>query len=167
MAIAWFLAKFTVINNPSGWPYYRRIEPWREYLADIASVNGVWAGAECLGNHLVAKIRASQETLDAIAALPDVIRLPKNLLSASLSDLTAQQKTVIVNKLQEMGYPLSEIRDSLGNNVGTKTLGDVLRFAAKRRLTPRFDKDQGVMVLDGAERSTKSIDLVDDEVSNS
>lgn len=166
MAIGWFVCPYVVENNPNGFPFYRRRPVFHTLLAQIVADGGAWAGSECLGNHLVAKIRASEETLAAISTLDNVIRLPKTLLSQSLSDLTSQQKTAIVNKLRSLGYSLAEIRDALGNNIGDKTVGDVLRFAIKRRLTPRFDADLGIMVLDGAERPTKSINATDDEVSN-
>jgi hypothetical protein len=119
---------------------------------------------EVLGNVCVAKIRASDATLTQIAALPGVIRLPKQLLSESLSDLTNQQKTAIVDKLGTLGYTTSEIRNSLGNNIGNKTLGDILKFAATRRVTPRREGD--TLVFDGPVRPCgRSIESVDSGVS--
>jgi hypothetical protein len=166
MAIGWFLSPYTITYNPTGWPKSKRTPAFLSLSKEIFGDGGAWAGSEGLGNYLVAKIRASEDTLNQIAALPNVTRLTKTLLSQSLGDLTAGQKTVIVNKLRDMGYPLSEIRDHLGDDIATKTLGDVLRFAVKRRLTPRFDEAQGILVLDGNERPTKSIDATDDEVTN-
>lgn len=165
MPVAWFVCPYVVEGDGTGWPKWRRRPAFHSLVHKISADGGQWSGAEGLGNFLVVKIRASDATLNEIAALPTVVRLPKNLLSSSLSDLSAAQRTAIVNKLEAMGYTTTEIRDSLGNNIGQKTLGDVLRFAVKRRFTPRWDDGSGKFVLDGDKRPTRSIDLVDDEVS--
>jgi len=164
MAIGWFICPYLVENNPGRWPKYKRTVPFKHIVAQMNVEGGTWAGSECLGNHIVVKIRASTETLQLVNDIAGVIRLPKNLLSSALSDLTVQQKTVIVNKLRDLGYPISEIREHLGSDISDKTLGDVLRFAVRRRLTPRFDETIGEMVLDGPERPTNSIDKIDDMV---
>jgi len=169
MSVAWFIAPYTIWVNPdpNGFPKWTRRPKFLELSSQIFGDGGAWAGSEALGNVIIAKIRASDQTLNAIAALTGVIRLPKNMLSHSLSDLTSQQKSTIVNKLRNMGYPLQEIRDNIGSDIGEKTLGDVLRFAARRRLTPRLDTTSGELVVDGDTRPTKSIDATDDEVANS
>ena len=165
MAIAWFLCPYIVEGNGTGFPKWRRKPAFWSLVPDISSDGGQWGASEGLGNYMVAKIRASAATLNAIAALPDVTRLPKTLLSSPLSDLTANQKTAIKNKLTGMGYPVAEILEHLGEDIGDKTLGDVLRFAVRRRFTPRWDDVEGKLVVDGNERPTKSIDATDDEVS--
>ena len=166
MSIAWFISPYNVEKDVKYPGHWKRTPKILELQNQIFGDSGAWAGSEALGNVVVAKIRASDQTLNNIAALTGVIRLPKNLLSQSLSDLTATQKNAIVNKLRNMGYPLQEIRDYLGNDIASNTLGDVLRFAVRRRLTPRLDTTSGELVVDGDERPTKSIDATDDEVSN-
>lgn len=169
MPIAWFIAPYVTWVNPdtNGWPKWRRQPKFLELASQIYGDGGTWAGSEALGNVVIAKIRASDTTLDNIAALVGVIRLPKNMLSHTLADLTAAQKNAIVNKLRNMGYPLQEIQDNIGADIGDKTLGDVLRFAVRRRFTPRLDTGTGELVVDGDPRPTKSIDATDDEVANS
>ena len=163
MAIGWFICPYITENNPGGWPYYHRRPP---FLDIVHADGGAWAASEGLGNHVVAKVRASDGALASIAALPNVVRIPnKTVLSQSLSDLTVAQRNTLTNKLQAIGYSLTEIRAQLGNDIRSKTLGDVLRFVLRRRLTPRFDTAQGIMVLDGAERPTKSIEAVNSEVA--
>lgn len=168
MAVGWFLAPYTIEPPTTEWPKGRRLTPWRPLLARICNEDGgAWAGAECLGNHLVAKIRASEVTLAEIAALPGVARLPKALLSSPLADLTPQQKAAIRNKLEVLGYTLAEIRADLGNDIGERILRDVLRFALKRRFGFRFDEPSQTLVFDGPERPIgKPVESIDSEVSD-
>jgi hypothetical protein len=167
MPVAWFICPYITEYNPPDIPLKAIRKPaFYELYAEIHQGGGNWAGAECLGNHLVVKVRASEETLSKINALTGVIRIPKTLLGESLADLTANQKTAVRNKLENLGYSTAEIRNDLGTDIGSKTLGDLLRFAAKRRLTPRVDDVSGLLVLDGAERKTKPIADVDKEVED-
>ena len=112
---------------------------------------------------MVAKIRASETTLSDVNAILGVIRLPKNSINDSLADLTTAQKNAIKDKLISIGYPLSEIRQRFGNNIDLQnyTLADVLRFALKRRLKPRFGDATRTVVIDGPEQPTRSLEDID------
>ena len=64
----------------------------------------------------------------------------------------------------ELGYNTAEIRADLGQNIGNKTLRDVIRFALKRRLKPRYDEPTNSIVLDGPEQVCKTAETLDGEV---
>jgi hypothetical protein len=87
----------------------------------------------------IVKVRASDQSLAKIKAAPRVFRLPKEKRDALGSDLLIQAKTAIRNKLTDIGYALSEMRNALGNDIGSRTLCQVLAFAAWRRVQARFD----------------------------
>ncbi len=160
MAIAWFICPYKRETFNVG-PFVGRYCAMMDFSPQIKADGGAWSESEVLGNHAIVKVRASAETLDLINAAQGFIRLPKTLLTESLSSLTNAQKTAIVDKLKALGYTITEIRDNLGNNIGNKTLGDVLRFAARRRLKPRYDKDTDTILLDGPEQPVRPIENVD------
>lgn len=146
-------------------PYKRRagaLTPTR-YCAidDFTAQVDAWAESEVLGDRAVVKVRASATILSAINAEPGFIRLPKDALDNPLSDLSAGQKTALRNLLTDMGYTLAEIQARFGADLGTHTLGDVLRFMASRRLKPRYDQGADQIILDGPVQSCRSIDHVD------
>lgn len=116
-----------------------------------------------LGDYAVVKVRASSALLTTINAAPGMIRIPARFLdlSQTLGNLTAQERTTILNFLQARGYPLAEIQADLGGSLAlwqTKTLRQVLRFALKRRLKPRWDRVAGQIVIDGPIQPTRDID---------
>ena len=163
MSIAWFICPYktkTVMGRPAR---YCAMDDFTQQI--IYTEGGAWTESEVLGNVAIVKVRASDTTLTTVAQAAGFIRLPKSLLSEPLSSLTVQQKNIISNKLQAMGYTITELRDALGTDLGSKTLGDVLRFAAKRRLKPRYDQASGQIVLDGPEQPTRSIDDLNDTVN--
>lgn len=63
-----------------------------------------------------------------------------------------------------MGYDDTEISNNLGANLKTRTLGEVLRFAASRRLKPRYDAVSDEIVLDGEVQACKLVDDINKEV---
>jgi hypothetical protein len=166
--MAWFLC-----------PYRRRIDleavnsaPERycamnDFTALIAADGGRWAEAECLGNHAVVKVTgASLATLASIAAESGFTRLPKDALDLSLADLSAAQRNAITSKLEALGYTQAEWRAALGNNIGQRTLRDVLRFALTRRhkwTSPYFD-GSGNIVLSGPVQACRPVENVDQAV---
>lgn len=168
MAIAWFLCPYklraTTINTPNG------LRPVRYCAMDdfthdiIITDKGSWAESEVLGNHAVVKVSANQTTIDAIAATTGFVKLPKTILTTPLSDLSTAQKTAIKDKIESLGYTATEIKNTLGTNIGNKTLGDVLKFIAKRRLKPRYDSVNDVIVCDGTEQTCRPIEDVDKAV---
>ena len=127
-----------------------------DFTSLIRADDGDWVESECLGNVAVVKVRASDATLATIATTADFQRIPSHVdLSDTLGDLTPAQRTAIRNKLQAMGYTTSEINAALPANWASVTLGQVLRFAATRRLKPRWD---GVnIVLDGIVQACRDI----------
>jgi len=135
-----------------------------DFTPQIRADGGDWTETEILGNHAIVKVRASDVLLSTIAATEGFIRLPKNRLDDSLSDLTTKQKKVLKDKLESLGYSLTEIRADLGNDIGTKKLRDVLKLAAKRRLKPRYDKDTDTIILDGPEQPVRPLEDVDGAV---
>lgn len=156
--IAWFIC-----------PYKRRPVPRPirycaidDFTAQIRADGGDWSASEVLGNSAVVKVRASQATLDLIAATFQ--RIPLSRLADSLSTLTSAQRTAIRDRLLALGYPDAEIRAALGSNLANRTLGDVLRFAATRRLKPRYDALTDQIFVDGPQQPCRPIADVDTAV---
>lgn len=119
---------------------------------------------EVLGNHCLVKVRASATTLAAIAAAEGVTRIPISRLDDSLSTLSNAQRTALRNKVLGMGYTASEVNAAFPD-LANATLGDVLRFCARRRRKPRWDAANGVVVLDGAVQQCVPISDVDGAVT--
>src|SRR3990167_5847017 len=117
----------------------------------IRADGGDWSESEVLGAFAVVKVRASTATLTIIAAEPGFQRLPRDLINESLSGLSTSVRRAVRDKLNAMGYTDAEIISALGGtSLNNVTLGQVLRFAASRRLKPRWDDGQQIIVLDGA-----------------
>ena len=135
-----------------------------DFDAQIRDDGGSWDSIEVLGNVALVKVNALPATLTAINAATGFVRLPVDRLNDPLNSLSAAQRNAITNKLQDMGYSLTEIRDALSNNIGTKTLGEVLRFAATRRLKARYDAQNDMIVLDGPIQVCESVDALDARV---
>lgn len=166
MPVAWFICKYKRRPvPPGGWWKLIRYCAMDDFTSQINADGGRWSETEILNGYAIVKVKASDTTLDTIAGTSGFQRLPKNLLTASLSDLTTAQKNAIRNKLEEIGYSLTEIKDALGNDLGSKTLADVLRFAARRRLKHRLDEATDTVIYDGPEQSVKPIDTVDESVT--
>src|SRR3990167_627495 len=162
---------------PVGWflsPYTRRLTkglPSRYCVMDdfttrIQADGGDWAETEVLGNHAVVKVRAALGTLQDIAAASSFQRLPKDRLDDALSDLPDAQKRAIRQTLESLGYPLDEIKTALGDDLGSKALRDVLRFATTRRLTPRYDAATDTIKVDGPSQVCRPIADVDRAVAD-
>lgn len=162
--MAWFIVPYDTVTSPTNPNRPARQCAMNRFNEAIAADGGKWAEAECLGNHAVVKVQALAATLATIAAETGFQRLPKDLLDTSLSDLSNAQKNAIENKLQALGYNTTEIRADLGQNIGNKTLRDVIRFALKRRLKPRYDEASNTIILDGPEQVCKTAEAVDAEV---
>lgn len=159
MPLAWFIC-----------PYKRRAgerRPTRycamdDYTLNIVADGGAWSETEILGDHAIVKVRAAATTLTTIAAASGFLRIPGHAaLTDTLGDLTAEQRTAIRNKLQALGYTAEEIKAALPTNWQTVTLGQVLRFAATRRLKPRHDATTDTIICDGEAQSTRPIESVD------
>ena len=165
MAIGWFIV-----------PYKRRVDiplPERypeidDYTAEIESYSGTWSETEVLGDFAIVKVRAPVAVLNALADVPGFKRLPKDRLDDPLSDLSTQVLKRIRDILEDMGYPLAEIKERFGPNIDdllAYTLRDVLKFATRRRLKPRYDANADEIILDGPIQPVKSLEKVDTEVT--
>jgi phage terminase large subunit-like protein len=136
-----------------------------EYTAVIFANGGNWSESEVLGNHAVVKVRASAATLTTIAADVRFHRIPVALLDDTLASLTNAQIDAISNKVQALGYSLAEIQAALGTTraqIRQKTLRQVLRFVASRRIKPRYDANTQAVVFDtGVVETPRSIEDVD------
>lgn len=158
---------------PIGWyiiSYKRRSEgriPTRypaidDYTSQIRAAGGQWAETEVLGNRCLVKVRAPQGVLSALDSL--FRRIPKDRLDDSLADLSANVKGALRDELLDMGYSLAEIRARFGDDLGQYTLRDLLRFAATRRLKPRYDSKTDEIIIDGEVQPCRSVESVDAEV---
>lgn len=161
MSYAWFICTYKRRKNT---PRPIRYCAMDDFTKQINDDGGDWAETEVLGNYAIVKVRASDATLDTIANTSGFFRLPLNFLDASLSSLTGTQRTNIKDRLLAMGYTADDVTTALGSNLSTRTLGEVLRFAASRRLKPRYDAVSDQIVLDGEVQACKPIDDVDREV---
>lgn len=163
MATAWYIADLVVptVGPRAGMPNTRDCAVLA-YADLIQQDGGRWGFVEVLGGRTVCRVRASVSTLQAIALDPHCRRIPADLLADPLSSLTAGRKSAIRQELLDMGYQLSELQASLGSDLGAVTLGQVLRFAATRRLRARWD---GTSVQwDGDALPCESVDAVQETV---
>ena len=168
MAVAWFVCGYVRRVDAEGAPIVppERYCAMDDYTDIIAADGGAWSETEVLGGYALVKVRATEDTLTIIAGVTGILRIPRVWdLSTTLATLSTAQRTAIRNKILAMGYTEAEITAALGTNIAQRTLGQVLRFAAQRRLKPRWDVANDLIVLDGAYESCRSVDSVDAEVS--
>lgn len=158
MAIAWFLCPYKPFPNEERARYCAM----DDFTPLIFGEGGGWDETEILGNAAIVKVRASAGTLATLAGT--FFRFPNLAVTDSLSALTAPQATAISDQLIALGYPLDEVTVALGSDLRTKTFGDVLRFAASRRIKPRWDEGSKAIVFDGKPEPCKSIAAVDGKV---
>ena len=162
---------------PIGWfiiPYKRRTDEAHprtrypeidDYTVDIKAAGGKWSETEVLGNYCIVKVRASTGVLNAVAAVDGFQRLPKNRLDDPLSDLSVQALKKIRDVLEDMGYPKAEIIERFGNDLSIYTLRDLLKFATRRRLKPRYNEPTDEIICDGPIQPVKPLEKVDEEVT--
>ena len=164
MAIGWFITRYR--QKPGG-PFGRPIRycAMDDFTSQISADGGAWAESEVLGGYAVVKVRASEATLSDIAKDDDFRRVPVDRLDDPLSSLNTNQKNVLKNIILAMGYTEAEIAAALSNDLRDRTLGQVLRFIAQRRLKPRWDNVQGQIVLDGVLQDCRPIADVDAEIA--
>lgn len=163
MALAWFICSYKR-RNPGEVPPERYCA-MDDFTTQIRADGGMWSETEILGDCALVKVHASDATLVLINAGPGFLRIPNHVdLNDTLGDLTANQRQAILDKLQSMGYTLAEIQAALPANWQNVTLGQVLRFAATRRLKPRYDENTDTIILDGSIQPVRSVDSVDEAV---
>lgn len=163
MTVAWFIC-----------PYKRRVgahKPTRycsmdDFTAAILADGGTWSETEILGDAALVKVRASDSTLTTINVASGMVRIPNHFaLTDTLGDLSAGQRTAIENKLQALGYTLAELRAAIpSGGWASVTLGQVLRFAASRRLRPRYDNNTDTIICDGQSDPVRPVSDVDGSV---
>lgn len=159
MAIAWFLCQYKRNMNARRPTRYCAMD---DFTQAIYTDGGKWSETEVLGNYAIVKVRANDSTLATIAAADGFTRLPLKLLNETLANLTLAQRTAIANKLAEIGYTVDDL--STFGNLRDKTLAQVLKFAASRRLKPRYDSDSDTIICDGDVCSCRPIEDVDADV---
>lgn len=160
MAVAWFICPYKR-RNPGQTPAQRYCA-MDDFTTQIAADGGSWAETEVLGDVALVKVRANAATLTTINAASGFMRIPNHFdLSDTLGDLTAAQRTAILNKLLAMGYTQAEIDAALPADWTSVTLGQVLRFAARRRKKPRYDAGTDSIVLDGEDQPVRPVADVD------
>ena len=111
------------------------------------------------------KVSASNSTLNQVANLPGVSRIPVARLDDPLSTLTNPQKTAIRNRVQALGYTLAEIQARSPNDLGTYTLRDLLTFVASRRRKIRYDQATDSIIDDGDLQPVRPVEEMDAEVT--
>jgi hypothetical protein len=159
MPLAWFVAPYKR-SNPGVTPPERYCAV-DDFTAQIVADGGTWSETEVLGDCALVKVRASDATLAAINAAPGMLRIPNHTdLADTLGDLTLAQRNAITNRLLAMGYTQAEIDAALPNNWQNVTLGQVLRFAQKRRRRPRYDAATDSIICDGPIQPVRPVDDV-------
>jgi hypothetical protein len=136
-----------------------------DYSALVLVDGGWWSFVEVGGQQFIGKVRASAATLQTIQADPDIVGISHNLLTESLSDLTAAQKSVVQSKLLLMRFTQAEIDAASGSDWGTKTLGQLLRFCARRAWEIRYDAPSDTVLDDGQQYLPTPPDRVGLEVA--
>lgn len=150
MAVAWFIAPYIVGRHIPGRP--TRQCGMDAYSTQIAEAGGSWAEVEVLGNRAIVRVQAPPAVLAALAARPELRRLPTDQLDAPLAALSRTAREGLVDELTDAGYSPAEIRERFPDaSLSTVTLRDVLAFLARRRRRPRWDEQAQELVLDGDE----------------
>lgn len=160
MAIGWYIC-----------PMVRRIgvaRPERycsmdDFTDQIVAEGGTWSESEILGNVALVKVRASAITLASLAGTFQ--RIPLSRLDDPLGSLTAIQRQSLKTFVLNLGYTVQEVQDALGTDLSGVTLGQLLRFMASRRLTPRYDSGTDTIVCDGDAVGCRGIDHLDSSVT--
>jgi hypothetical protein len=158
MAIGWFLCQYKRSTGSTIPVRYCAID---EYSNLIKADGGAWSESEVLGNYAIVKVRATNEALTTIAAASGITRIPLTLLNDPMASLTQVQRTAIRNTIIDMGYTAEEITAALGTDLSPATLGDLLRFTARRRLKPRYEAATDTIFLDGETQPCRPIDDID------
>ena len=164
MALAWFICPYKR-RNPGEVPPMRYCA-MDDHTAAIRADGGDWSETEILGDHALVKVRAAEATLVTVNADTGFIRVPAHVaLSDTLGDLTAGQRNALKNKALALGYTQQEIDAALPANWSAVTLGQVLRFLARRRLKPRYDEGTDSIIMDGPEQPVRPVEDVHSTVT--
>lgn len=139
-----------------------------DYYLALKADGATWGSVEVLGNHAIVKVKCSDGMLTTLRQDPLITYIPLSLLTSSLGDLTNNQINAIRTKVESLGYTTTELQQRLGNNWRTRTLGDVLRVVATRRIKPRWDRTTQAIVFDRDTvlLPTTAIDTLHDTVTD-
>lgn len=159
--MAWFICPMREKPNPDYPVPVSRYCAMDDFTVLIRADGGEWSETEVLGNAAIVKVRANAATLTAIGAAVGFQRIPIDVLTQLLSTLSGAQRTAIRNRILAMGYTDAEITAALGANIGQRTLAQVLRFVATKRLRPRWDAVNQLIVVDGPVEIPRAVDAVD------
>lgn len=172
MPVAWFLYPYKRRDVGGRQGRYPGIDDYTtQILADPEYAGAQpWSETEVLGGHCIVKVRASATLLTTINAEVGVQRIPARFtdLSMTLGDLTAGERTALLNKMQALGYTTAEITTALGGTLAawrTVTLAQLLGFIATRRLRPRYDVPTATIILDGQVEACVPIETVNTSVA--
>lgn len=161
MPIAWFICTY---KRRPGIARPTRYCGMDDHTGAIRADGGTWSESEVLGNSAIVKVRASAETLTAIANDPNIQRIPVGLLDDSLGSLTVTQRTAIRDRVLAMGYTTEEVTAALGNDLSAVTLRTLLQFVTGRRQRPRYEAGTDTIVLDGVVEACRPFEALDEEV---
>lgn len=164
MPVGWFLAPYARRPNYGG--RADRYVIVNDLTPQIFADGGFWSETEVLGQHAIVKVRATAATLQAVAGLPGVTRIPVARLDDPLSSLSNAQKNALRNRVQALGYTMSEIQARFPNDLGTYTLRQLLTFVASRRRKVRFDPVSDEVFDDGPEQPVRPVFDVDRDVAD-
>ncbi len=127
MSIAWYIAPYKLDTTRMFMGNATR------YVAidDETSVINNWREIETIGNRALVKVSASDSVLTTLDS--KYLRLPKDKINDSLSDLSNNAVTKIKDELLDMGYTLAQIKTKFGNAINLKNflLRDVFDFIVK------------------------------------
>lgn len=163
MPVAWLVCGYR--RQTGGRPTIRRVPAFDGYMEQIQADGGNAAWTEILGQRCIAKIRAATGTLAAIAAEPDVTRIPAAALDSPLSSLTTQQRAALRQLAIDCGYTTADWAAAFPNGISGVTLREVLIFLARRRRRVRYDEATDTILDDGPDEPVTPVGVVDLTVS--
>jgi len=164
MSIGWYIVPYKRDTSLPG--TIRRYCAMDDYTQEIIyTYGGNWTETEVLGNRAIVKVRAPAAVLTALNSVAGFKRIPKDRLDDSLVDLPTGVKQALRNELVDMGYTVAEVQERFGDDIGQYTLRDVLRFAARRRLKPRYESSTDTIYVDGIVQACRSVESIDREVT--
>ncbi len=165
--MAWFLAPYKRRDLDPGVPM--RYCAIADFDGQIKADGGSWSESEGLGDQAVVKVNASPATLDAIAAAPGFLAVPRKWarLLDGLSSLTNGERNLLQNRLLGIGFTQAEVNAAMGSSLAqwrSRTLEDLLGLFCSKRLKARYDAANDRIVLDGPVQPTRPIKDVDEAV---
>lgn len=160
MATYWWICRYVKAMGEFGRPFVR-VSAFESYHDDLTKEGAKWRYEEIAGNRCLVRAEMSGALAQTIALDVNCLPLPLKRLDQTLGELSLAARNTLRDIAVEMGYSLTEIRDRLGNNLASVTLGQLLRFLASRRIKPQYNADKTDVVFDGPVIQLKA-SLVDD-----